>query len=707
MPSIAAYTPYETLKLCQSVAQQGTDALDFQETAAALDANTLIREADSYDASRLTADALHGLFDDLVKQETAPGSPKINGDAPAEPANPRKRKSPASPLPNREHDAPSEGEGALQALVAKLYTRFREDAIKEIRRDEDEYAKLQKEIDELEQHVAVAAAPAPPAELQKPLPTVTPHRREGSKTDISALLTYDDDNNNNNHDSMTRTHRDEQTQGLQTQTAAVPSAPLSLPPPPAHHQQALSSQQPSPATFQRQLPPPSPQRSQFPQPPAQHGFVPSSAGHQVPIHPPTGIHVQHMPLPMEHATQKRASATSTPTRNSPVPPQHQYPQPYPGYPPYQQPPPHWQPQYPQPAYPQQHIRGRPQSMTPSASVAVKSRSQSAVSHRSDTPSERPSTIKRGSQKIKTEAPSTPVPDSRGVDLIEPAASSAGRTRGRLRNNDLSSTPSAPATAARPEVTRTGTVKRKHPSTDQDSLSPAAPSPTPTTRSTMYTTHPRFLVLVSKNFAKTSQLVLNEIQSHKLAGIFAKPLTQREAPGYKDLIFRPMDLKTLRAAVTKGNTHERGKEKEIGNGFWLVRQTDDLVPPKGIVNAAQFEMELARMFANAVMFNPLPTSERGFGKALRLRSEGDGVEGIIADAREMFEDAMTKVSEWRRVEGETMGAIERTGNDGGQDRSRSTSVDAQLHRENDASAALAPAPEGEAGVERRKRRRVGD
>ncbi|RMZ88100.1 hypothetical protein DV736_g4674, partial [Chaetothyriales sp. CBS 134916] len=774
MPSVAAYTPYETLKLCQLAAQQGTDALAFQETAIALNANPLIREGDSYDASRLTADALHGLYDDLVKQETGSGSPKVNGDGPAEPANLRKRKLLASPLPNGEHDVPEEEE-SLQALVAKLYTRFREEAIKAIKRDEDEYARLQKEIDELEQHVD-AAPPAPPGEPQKRSPTASPHKRQGSKTDISALLTHDDD-----------------------------SAPRPRP------------------------------------------------GHQVPIHAP-GVHVQHMPPPMEHLTQNRASATSTPTHNSPVLPQHQYPQPYPGYPPYQQPPPHWPPQDiilaqaadlvvhtnprlhkllihptlrllhyaytgpitppaktqpiqlihsleaatpafsdsesdrrprhdsapPRATDPDQPIRttrsrGRPQSMTPSASAAVKRRSQSAVSHRSDTPTEGDSTIKRCPQRIKTEAPSTPGPDSLAVDLVEPAARSTGRTRGRLRNNDLSSTPSAPATSARSEVTRTGTVKRKQPSTDQESPSPAVRSPMPTNQSTMHA-YPRFLVLVSKNFAKTSQLVLNEIQSHKLAGIFAKPLTQREAPGYKDLIFRPMDLKTLRAAVTKGsraaiaaiegleekrdaedknvqaNTqhdghHERGKEKEIGNGFWLVRQTDDLVPPKGIVNAAQLEMELARMFANAVMFNPLPSSERGFGKALRLRrfggedylhtsrtprarasgsdesdqdgdeesdtseSEGDGMEGIIADTREMFEDTMNKVSEWRRVEAETMDTIERTANESSQipsdSAARSTSVDANLHRENDASTAPAPAPEVEASVERRKRRRVGD
>lgn len=248
-----------------------------------------------------------------------------------------------------------------------------------------------------------------------------------------------------------------------------------------------------------------------------------------------------------------------------------------------------------------------------------------------------------------------------------------------------------------------------------------------------------MVIVSKTFGRTSLLLLNEITSHKLAGIFAKPLTERDAPGYKSLIHRPQDLKSIKAAVSKGSraaisaiekleaengpmemgdddatptpvskaagppasaiTTNPATEGAIGNGFYRIRATEDLVPPKGIVNSAQLEMELVRMFANAVMFNPLPTSERGFGRSLRLRkrggelaqygarrhkSEPGGDEesaaeknareeseaatsatgttetessaagsdevGIIADAREMFADVERLVSRWRELEG---------------------------------------------------------
>jgi hypothetical protein len=220
-----------------------------------------------------------------------------------------------------------------------------------------------------------------------------------------------------------------------------------------------------------------------------------------------------------------------------------------------------------------------------------------------------------------------------------------------------------------------------------------------------------LVAVTKTFSRTAQLVLNEISSHKLAGVFAKPLTERDAPGYKDLVLRPQDLKAIKTTVGRGSRaavaviealeaqfEEQGVDQEdyrdedgqgyIGNGVWQVKKTEELVPPKGISNSAQLELELVRVFANAIMFNPLPGSERGFGRNLRLRKrggdvlteaqkekdkadaessegsttdesesgeEGDGTEtGIIKDAREMFEDVYAQVRSWRGLERDRRG-----------------------------------------------------
>ncbi|KAI6947177.1 hypothetical protein KC355_g14908, partial [Hortaea werneckii] len=64
-------------------------------------------------------------------------------------------------------------------------------------------------------------------------------------------------------------------------------------------------------------------------------------------------------------------------------------------------------------------------------------------------------------------------------------------------------------------------------------------------------------------------------------------------------------------------------------FELERSVD-LLPPKAIVNAAQLEKEVYRMFANAVMFNP-------------------GEDGLVADTREMFADVEKGMREWRGAE----------------------------------------------------------
>ncbi|KAF8433314.1 Bromodomain-containing protein, partial [Terfezia claveryi] len=79
---------------------------------------------------------------------------------------------------------------------------------------------------------------------------------------------------------------------------------------------------------------------------------------------------------------------------------------------------------------------------------------------------------------------------------------------------------------------------------------------------------------TKKFQQLSAPLLHNISAHRFANLFMAPVGERVAPGYSRLVYRPMDLKTTTA----------------------------IVPPKGIVNSAQLERELFRMFANAVMYN---------------------------------------------------------------------------------------------------------
>jgi hypothetical protein len=190
--------------------------------------------------------------------------------------------------------------------------------------------------------------------------------------------------------------------------------------------------------------------------------------------------------------------------------------------------------------------------------------------------------------------------------------------------------------------------------------------------------------------------MNDVTSHKYAGIFAKPLSEREAPGYKDLIYRPQDLKSIKTAIGRGSRAanaaldelaggEEGNGAETPNkgsgiantaatGTTLLKKTDELAPPKGIVNSSQLEMELMRLFANAIMFNPLPVNERGFGPRFKMQRADEQVTtdrggtgdadqevgkgysyvqveegGIIADTREMSEYVEKSVADWRSAE----------------------------------------------------------
>ncbi|KAJ6108659.1 hypothetical protein N7523_009982 [Penicillium sp. IBT 18751x] len=182
------------------------------------------------------------------------------------------------------------------------------------------------------------------------------------------------------------------------------------------------------------------------------------------------------------------------------------------------------------------------------------------------------------------------------------------------------------------------------------------------------------VMCTRGFHRTAAPILNDVTTHKLASIFAKPIGERDAPGYHDLIYRPQDLKSIKSAVHQGSKAVVAATEAVstpaGDGespapavgtpskhnALMLPKTEDLVPPKGIVNSAQLEKEFIRMFANAIMYNP--AAERGFGPAFPMisdrgtrestQSEGDEG-GIIQDSLEMFEDVEQAVKRWRAAE----------------------------------------------------------
>lgn len=150
-----------------------------------------------------------------------------------------------------------------------------------------------------------------------------------------------------------------------------------------------------------------------------------------------------------------------------------------------------------------------------------------------------------------------------------------------------------------------------------------------------------MVYATRNFSRLSAVILNEISAHRHAGPFQKPVSDRDVEGYRDIIKRPQDLKSIKAAITAGsravaaalaaNTANDDSDT-AGSSLLTLSKTEDLIPPRGIVNSAQLEREVMRMFANAVLFNP-------------------GDDGIVRDAREMADDIAGKIQDWRGVERE--------------------------------------------------------
>ncbi|KAJ5437621.1 Bromodomain [Penicillium cf. griseofulvum] len=259
------------------------------------------------------------------------------------------------------------------------------------------------------------------------------------------------------------------------------------------------------------------------------------------------------------------------------------------------------------------------------------------------------------------------------------SSASSRSRGRsMASRDGSVAPSEDtvresrttgrrkgAVATADEETPKPRIKRKRGVSEALEIEPH-PADIPRFDTTQY-------VMATRNFHRTAAPIMNDVATHKLASIFAKPISERDAPGYQDLIYHPSDLKSIKSAIHQGSkavaTAGESASTPAGDGespipgtpskggILMLQKSEDFVPPKGIVNSAQLEKELIRMFANAIMFNPIP--QRGFGPAFPMSSDrgsrestqvGDSDEGgIIQDSLEMFEDVQQAVTRWRAAE----------------------------------------------------------
>ncbi|KAJ5113113.1 hypothetical protein N7456_001647 [Penicillium angulare] len=320
-------------------------------------------------------------------------------------------------------------------------------------------------------------------------------------------------------------------------------------------------------------------------------------------------------------------------------------------------------------------RPLPEDVSP---ISERAPSPDAMDLEFSTPREK-KTTRRGQAASDNKTPTIKTEKPSGSRRKRAESSASTRSRGRSAasrgtspaqpDSDLRASKRQRGAAASPdEETPKGRSKRKRgpsESAEQESVAPEVPK---------LFDNPRY-VMCARGFHRTAAPILNDVTTHKLASIFAKPLGERDAPGYHDLIYRPQDLKSIKSAVHQGSkavaiateavstpagdgeSPAPGVGASSKNNALMLPKSEELLPPKGIVNSAQLEKEFVRMFANAIMFNPVP--ERDFGPHFPMISDrgsrestqsADGDEGgIIQDSREMFEDVEQAVNRWRAAE----------------------------------------------------------
>lgn len=153
------------------------------------------------------------------------------------------------------------------------------------------------------------------------------------------------------------------------------------------------------------------------------------------------------------------------------------------------------------------------------------------------------------------------------------------------------------------------------------------------------------ITATRNFSKMSSTIMNDISSHKHGSRFSVPVRDKHAVGYSEIIKKPRDLKSIRAAITAGTraitaattshvedspTGTPARAADSSSTTVELERSVDHMPPKAIVNGSQLEREVMHMLANAVMFNP-------------------GEDGMVADTREMFDDVEARIRDWRGAE----------------------------------------------------------
>lgn len=175
--------------------------------------------------------------------------------------------------------------------------------------------------------------------------------------------------------------------------------------------------------------------------------------------------------------------------------------------------------------------------------------------------------------------------------------------------------------------------------------------------------PATQVLWTRGFTKVSSSALDQISSHREANMFATALREKDAPNYHQIVLQAQDITRIRSAIKHGNKAAVQAAGSLpggdpGTAHVMLPLSNELVPPKGIINSAQLERELVHMFCNAIMYNPDP--DRGPGPAFMKRSKEEEEEivgyrldedGVVKNTRSMFVEVEKLLGDLRSAEKE--------------------------------------------------------
>ena len=150
--ALSAYTPLETLLLFQYLSIYGINGAVFGNISDHLKKNSVVRSASNFEPARLSPDALRDVFLQLLKEEARSEVNLTNGlDSRHQISHPqsgsRKRKAPSPSLPTIQ-DALNDAH-LIPQLITKVYARFREQTVGQIKEEERKYLQLQREVEAL------------------------------------------------------------------------------------------------------------------------------------------------------------------------------------------------------------------------------------------------------------------------------------------------------------------------------------------------------------------------------------------------------------------------------------------------------------------------------------------------------------------------------------------------------------------------------